>query len=610
MRRGLERQWADQMVSWLYAPLSIDFTPELKAQVERALEFKDPPNERGTTTGPNADYHYSEVAAIVEREGKDRLLKFMQSLLTPKQYEVLRRRFGLDDGHDETLEEISHSFDVTRERIRQIEAKAIKLCRTAAVAQVFEAFLRRERTAIAATILGVSSCVLYQYALAQEAKLDPVQRLAIAIYYEKLEKWLNAELEVVSRGRTVVGWIGSVPDSAARAALREQLQASSQNAMGLRRQILTALFDVGLPATVSQLEKKLIGVPSHQIHECLRSRLGAHVVNGEVSNFVNFPTGWRIRLVLKMAGRAMTLREVTANHLKMFNHPIDEHSASATLQRLDDALIVARGTYGLYEHLPFGEELINKIKRLLLDRVRKAGHYVSSKILLREIVQEINTEEAALLNRYMIVGFCHDDKRFSVRRGLMIGLADPAFERRFVSLYDSVHGVIEKYGRVRIADIKKHLASVRDVLDISITQALKSAPDVVLADRGVYDLIGRVIGSKAHVERLSHALQLALIGHDASVPVLMSRLASVGIEYELPTIVSFLGSSAIASEADGVFHLEVTDPIVNEYNAVFDRSYAATAAWHPVSAARILASEESSSCRRMSAFPTLGATSS
>jgi RNA polymerase primary sigma factor len=51
------------------------------------------------------------------------------SELTPREQRVLVLRFGLDDGHSRTLEEVGHEFKVTRERIRQIEAKALRKLR-------------------------------------------------------------------------------------------------------------------------------------------------------------------------------------------------------------------------------------------------------------------------------------------------------------------------------------------------------------------------------------------------------------------------------------------------------------------------------------------------
>ena len=49
--------------------------------------------------------------------------------LTPREEKVLRLRFGLEDGKTRTLEDVGKEFNVTRERIRQIEAKALRKLR-------------------------------------------------------------------------------------------------------------------------------------------------------------------------------------------------------------------------------------------------------------------------------------------------------------------------------------------------------------------------------------------------------------------------------------------------------------------------------------------------
>ena len=51
------------------------------------------------------------------------------STLTPREAKVLKLRFGLEDGKSRTLEEVGKEFNVTRERIRQIEAKALRKLR-------------------------------------------------------------------------------------------------------------------------------------------------------------------------------------------------------------------------------------------------------------------------------------------------------------------------------------------------------------------------------------------------------------------------------------------------------------------------------------------------
>ncbi len=59
---------------------------------------------------------------------KEQLMSLLESL-TPREQKVIRLRYGLDDSHPRTLEEVGREFSVTRERIRQIEAKALRKLR-------------------------------------------------------------------------------------------------------------------------------------------------------------------------------------------------------------------------------------------------------------------------------------------------------------------------------------------------------------------------------------------------------------------------------------------------------------------------------------------------
>ena len=59
---------------------------------------------------------------------KEQLIQVLNTL-TPREEKVLRLRYGLDDSHPRTLEEVGKEFNVTRERIRQIEAKALRKLR-------------------------------------------------------------------------------------------------------------------------------------------------------------------------------------------------------------------------------------------------------------------------------------------------------------------------------------------------------------------------------------------------------------------------------------------------------------------------------------------------
>ena len=67
----------------------------------------------------------SSVASELLREDLAEVL----CTLSPRERDVLRLRFGMDDGRQRTLEEVGQLFGVTRERIRQIEAKALRKLR-------------------------------------------------------------------------------------------------------------------------------------------------------------------------------------------------------------------------------------------------------------------------------------------------------------------------------------------------------------------------------------------------------------------------------------------------------------------------------------------------
>ena len=80
---------------------------------------------------------FDAVAFTLLKEQLDDLL----ATLTPREKNVLRLRYGLEDGRERTLEEVGKSFNVTRERIRQIEAQALRKLRHPARARKLRDFL-------------------------------------------------------------------------------------------------------------------------------------------------------------------------------------------------------------------------------------------------------------------------------------------------------------------------------------------------------------------------------------------------------------------------------------------------------------------------------------
>jgi RNA polymerase primary sigma factor len=122
-------------------PTPEEIAEEMKLPVERVreiLKISQEPVSLETPIGEEEDSHLgdfiqddnvpvpSDAAAFTLL--KEQLVEVL-STLTDREQKVLRLRFGLDDGRARTLEEVGKEFNVTRERIRQIEAKALRKLR-------------------------------------------------------------------------------------------------------------------------------------------------------------------------------------------------------------------------------------------------------------------------------------------------------------------------------------------------------------------------------------------------------------------------------------------------------------------------------------------------
>lgn len=98
--------------------------------------------EEETTLGELVPYEgeMSVEDAVAQQVLRERLDEVLQTLSSREQ-KVLRLRFGLDDGRERTLEQVGQEFGVTRERIRQIEAKALRKLRHPSRSRKFKDFL-------------------------------------------------------------------------------------------------------------------------------------------------------------------------------------------------------------------------------------------------------------------------------------------------------------------------------------------------------------------------------------------------------------------------------------------------------------------------------------
>ncbi len=109
-----------------------------EAMVRKVKKIMRVPISLETPIGEEGDSHLGDLIedrtkmspaeAVLNVNLKERTAHVLRTL-SPREEKIIRMRFGMDDGSEHTLEEVGQSFDVTRERIRQIEAKALRKLR-------------------------------------------------------------------------------------------------------------------------------------------------------------------------------------------------------------------------------------------------------------------------------------------------------------------------------------------------------------------------------------------------------------------------------------------------------------------------------------------------
>ena len=120
------------------------------AKVRKIMKIAQEPISLETPIGEEEDSHLgdfvedrsavSPIDAVISASLKQQADSVLRSL-TPREAEVLRRRFGMGDGTEHTLEEVGKAFNVTRERIRQIESKALRKLRHPTRAKMLKPYL-------------------------------------------------------------------------------------------------------------------------------------------------------------------------------------------------------------------------------------------------------------------------------------------------------------------------------------------------------------------------------------------------------------------------------------------------------------------------------------
>jgi len=122
-------------------PTSSEIAAAMEIPEEKVAEIQKIAQDPISLENPVGEEDDSKIADFIEDETiksptevaaqnllREQLLSVIETL-TPREQKVIRLRYGLDDSHPRTLEEVGKEFNVTRERIRQIEAKALRKLR-------------------------------------------------------------------------------------------------------------------------------------------------------------------------------------------------------------------------------------------------------------------------------------------------------------------------------------------------------------------------------------------------------------------------------------------------------------------------------------------------
>jgi RNA polymerase primary sigma factor len=122
------------------------------AKVRKVLKIAQEPISLETPIGEEEDSHLkdfiedrsaiSPVEAVIQLNLREQTQAVLKTL-TPREEKVLKMRFGVGDGSEHTLEEVGQSFAVTRERIRQIESKALRKLRHPSRTKALRPFLEK-----------------------------------------------------------------------------------------------------------------------------------------------------------------------------------------------------------------------------------------------------------------------------------------------------------------------------------------------------------------------------------------------------------------------------------------------------------------------------------
>ncbi|PCH58867.1 MAG: hypothetical protein COC14_00100 [Burkholderiaceae bacterium] len=482
----------------------------------------------------------STVLDMDASDVQERLLEKFQDLLREREYGILKHRAI----EGKTLEESGEIYDVTRERIRQIEKKAkLKLLKV----------YRNVITQVASSIDKILDDSYGEVSLLDAAvalnMTEDVLKLLVYICADQCKKPARIRRGYLYR------------------------KSTESNHSDWNEAIDEVLYSQEWPVSIGWIYEGLQDIPHSYIDRFLEKNRGAKLESGTIIELKKIPRSVRMLYVLRGAGHALHSSEIARRYGLMFGQNIQEHNAQSIMARMDEALIVDRGVYSLYEILDVAEETIGKVRRCAFSFISNEKKYLSSKVLYEKLFKN-NADYQGIDNAYIIHGILQDDERFSIRRGLMVGIKGHDSFVEFKPLTDEVHELVERKGSLSVSEILKAISGHRKILSVSVSKILEDSGKIIRVSPGRYNTITNVFGESLLVEDLELALQIALSDHDQSLFELISNIRSLemtdGIEITRSILSSILGLMRNVTRKGEVYSVNSIDKSIVIYNAIIN----------------------------------------
>ena len=503
-------------------------------------------------------------------------LSLLKTMLSDRELDVLLRRVGYEQEKNETLEEIAKGYAVTRERVRQIEVKALKKLRESSSIDKIEPYLDELYILIKNIIMHEKHFILSGQLKSLEHQVyskAPYSKLLIRIVNDDLAGWMSNNFREITSDGEIVGWIKYRIPKAELQSLVGWMKSKGVSITTWEDILLKAVYASDWPVSTCDLAREFPNLSRSEIESFLVGKLEAKIDDkGVIEVMKKLSPVRRMVYILRDAKRGLHTSDIRLRHLKMFGEDQSEHAIGATLGRMEEALIIERGVYDLYENLNLTTDEIRNIADQIHAYIEEKACYVSMKVIYKELF-DVAAKYLGKITEYMVLGIAQDDSRFSIKRGGMIGLNSKEFEDNFVSLYDSVYKIMKEHGPMTPTEMKGYLLELthRDILIVTINMIFKEkqSDNYVAIDEGTYDLMAKVFKNKEEQNRIQYALEVALIDNPATGFHLMEKLGSVGFKLNIYTLYSFCSKLDNIQISNHLISLIEPSSEVREYNEAY-----------------------------------------